>query len=354
MLITHIDQVLPLIAGRDDFVHAVKDGYQVIDYLFEDNDSFSDPIRAECRGLKFDAKGNIIGRPFHKFFNYGQKLLTYDWSQPHRIMTKLDGSMVHTAVINDRVRLCTRMGLTEQAALAEEHTPFNFLLVGPLKEWCDTYTFIFEFTSPMNRIVIEYDKPQLTLLAIRHTRLGYYLPEWQLKQFAFYLKVPVVESHQFVINDSSIEELRRTTTGIEGFVVAWADGTYVKIKGDEYTQMHRAVSFFDREDMILPIVLDSQCDDLYPNLSVDRVARLSEYEAAVMKEFLEWIEKVRIVSDDYFNDVYESRKDYAQWVNNYVPQALRAAFFSAADGKDIKEAVRNCILRNPSVLTVRW
>lgn len=89
--IKHIDQCLLEIEGRKDFIHVVKDGYQVIDYLFEDGDTFATPIRQQCRGIKFDLDGNIIGRPLHKFFNYGQKLLTYDWSKPHRIMTKLDG-----------------------------------------------------------------------------------------------------------------------------------------------------------------------------------------------------------------------------------------------------------------------
>ena len=345
--INHIDQVLPEIEGRKDFIHVVKDGYQVIDYVFEDNDTFSTDIRQQCRGIKFDLDGRIIGRPFHKFFNYGQKLLTYDWLKPHTIMTKMDGSMVHSCIINGELRLCTRMGLSEQAIAAES------ILTDRQKRYLKVlnqfgWNAILEYTAPDNRIVIEYFTPQLTLLACRNLVTGEYIMFGHAKA-----EFNNVETHQLSLSDQNIEQIRAETTGIEGYVVAWPDGTYVKIKGDEYTQMHRAVSYFERESMILPVVLDSQCDDLYPNLSQDRVDRLFKYEAQVMSEFTEMVIDVKSMAQSYHQFGW-TRKDYALEVNANVAAGLRAAYFAAIDGKDVKEAVKACILRNPDLISVRW
>lgn len=366
VMIKHIDQVLPYIDGYKEFIHVIKDGYQVIDYVFVSNDIFKNPfeddidiaerhkrlIQLQCRGIKFDLDGNIIGRPFHKFKNYGEDghiKNIYDWSKPHRVMTKLDGSMVHSCIINGRLRLCTRMGITDQSLEAEQyltdHQRIQLEVLNTLGA-----NAILEYTSPSNRIVIAYDEPKLTLLAIRNIYTGHYHRNYAIER-AF----PVVEEHpEMVLGDQNIEQIRAETTGIEGYVVSWADGTYVKIKSNEYTQMHRAVSFFEREDMILPAVLDSQCDDLYPNLSLDRAERLFEYEAQVMKEFLGLVDEVYDARYMYIEDKFPTRKDYAMWVNSNVSTGLRAAYFAAIDNKNVEEAVKACILRNPDLLSVRW
>lgn len=363
ILITHIDQVLPYIKDNNEFIHVVKDGYQVVDYTFVSGDIFKYPfengisaeekhkrlIQLQCRGIKFDLDGNIIGRPFHKFKNYGEDghiKNMYDWSKPHRIMTKLDGSMVHSCLINGKMRLCTRMGITDQSLAAEKHLDENHLkCLNALHAL--GYNAIFEYTSPDNRIVIEYSEPKLTLLAVRHIVSGQYIDLPNSNIF------DTVEIHALALSDQSIEQIRAETTGIEGYVVAWDDGTYVKIKGDEYTQMHRAVSFFDRENMILPVVLDSQCDDLYPNLSQDRADRLFNYESQVMKEYIEYVNQAQQAAADCKAQNC-TRKDFALWVNRIVPAGLRAAYFSALDGKDVKDAVKGCIIRNPDLLSVRW
>jgi len=342
--IHHIDQVVPRIVGRKDFIHVVKDGYQVIDYVYQEGDSFADPIRQQCRGLKFDSRGGIIGRPFHKFFNYGEKLLSYDWNSPHKIMLKLDGSMVSTTMIRDELRLCTRMGITEHSLEAEKYLTSemkDIILDGHGKGW----NFIFEYTAPDNRIVIEYDKPELTLLAIRDIVTGEYIDTSIVEN-----RLKTAPVFQFKLGDENISNIRQNTTGIEGYVVAWQDGTYVKIKTEEYVQMHRAVSFFDREDMILPVVLDSQCDDLYPNLSLERSSRLFEYETSVMKEFINW---VNIVKEEVSKD-WESRKEFAIYVNSKYPRQINGAFFAGMDNKDIKDAVKRQIIKNPDILETRW
>ena len=64
--ITHINDVLPAIAERDEFIVVQKDGYQVVNYavMMEDSfpvvDSVHAALRRECRGLVFDLEGLVL------------------------------------------------------------------------------------------------------------------------------------------------------------------------------------------------------------------------------------------------------------------------------------------------------
>src|SRR5258708_3654964 len=111
---SHLDDYLPAIAGRDEFVVARRpeSGIIILNYNFVMADSFPDPnsfddpvqarlaaLRRDCRGLKFDIEtGECVTKPYHKFKNVGESLETMpqsiDWTQPHWILEKLDGSML--------------------------------------------------------------------------------------------------------------------------------------------------------------------------------------------------------------------------------------------------------------------
>ena len=118
-VINHIDDVLPHIEGDESFVVIDKGDYTLIDYVLEMSstfpplkDSLSAAIRRECRGICFDKSGKIIRRPFNKFFNVGQKEETLvqnmDWSIPHTVMDKRDGSMISAVHIGDSFIYGTR------------------------------------------------------------------------------------------------------------------------------------------------------------------------------------------------------------------------------------------------------
>ena len=82
----HIDDVIPHIEGWDEFKVMDKGWYTVINYVVAFEETFSydshdgsdsylnTNIRRECRGLIFDNEtGNLISRPYHKFFNAGER-----------------------------------------------------------------------------------------------------------------------------------------------------------------------------------------------------------------------------------------------------------------------------------------
>ncbi len=190
-VINTIDDVLPAIAGRDEFVVAQRDFGTVINYLVAMPDTFKmegpddvmGAIRRECRGLIFDLEGRIMSRPFHKFFNVNEKEETQahmlDLSRPHTVMDKLDGSMIRPVRMDGMVRLATKMGVTDIAIEAEK-------LLDPVQyAWLEDmmvegYTPIFEYVAPTNKIVVDYAEAKLILTAVRETVTGDYtsLRQW--------------------------------------------------------------------------------------------------------------------------------------------------------------------------------
>ena len=196
-IIKTIDDVLPALEGRDEFIVAPRDGFTVINYNVGFEDTFTIDVndlmdnygtmipkglmRRECRGLFFDADGKLISRPLDKFFNVGEREETLfyniDMSRPHKIYTKLDGSMIRPVFINSSLRWCTKMGITDVGLQVEQYISKNLHYVD-FANWAidNQLTLIFEFTSLNNRIVISYDEDILTLLAVRENITGNYLP----------------------------------------------------------------------------------------------------------------------------------------------------------------------------------
>lgn len=186
-VINNISQVLPLIAERKEFVVAVKDGYTVVNYVVQTPTTFpvvtseETAILRELRGIKFNnTNGDIICRPLHKFFNIFEKeetqLQELDFSQPHTVYTKVDGSMIVPFMVNGEIRFGTKMGITDVSIQAEKVVAKNPNIM-EFSKWCieNQISPIFEFTAPNNRIVIEYDKPEFTLLTARRMVTGEYL-----------------------------------------------------------------------------------------------------------------------------------------------------------------------------------
>lgn len=212
-IIKTIADVLPAIEGRDEFIVAERESFKVVNYNvgFEDtftideNDLMENHgtmipkgiMRRECRGLIFYPDGKIMSRPFHKFFNVGERketqLQNIDMSRPHVIMEKMDGSMIRPMIVNGVFRLGTKMGVTDTSVAAEQ------IMTKGQQDWMEIMmkqyvTPLFEFVSPENRIVIKYDNAELVLLAMRENITGEYLDVEPLRGNDFFNVVPTYGS----------------------------------------------------------------------------------------------------------------------------------------------------------------
>lgn len=327
--------------GNQNFIIVDKGEYFVVNYVRAskethppiDMDNFRQAIvLREARGLIFCSQtGELLSRPFHKFFNLGEREdVNPDFSKPHYIVEKLDGSMVRPIPLPSGIRWGTKMGITDVSMQAEQYVANNSQYQ-KFAEACiqADMTPLFEWCSRKQRIVIDYPEDQLVLLAVRNNFTGSYIDRRGLEALGKLWNVPVVQVREIKwehSNEKQLQESIRHMTGIEGVVVQFCDGHIVKIKTDEYVQLHRAKSLLENERDVIGIVLDEKTDDLMAILSKEESARLEKFANNIWYDILQFQTRVNAVLREV-KDNNTSRKDFALLSANMDPQ-LRAACFN--------------------------
>lgn len=347
--IAHISDVLPHIEGRKDFVVADKGDYTVIDYVFAAEDTFAHPARVECRGIKFAPDGSVLARPLHKFRNVGEtpelQPHVLDFSAPHVVMDKLDGSMIHPAIVCGEVVFMTRMGRTDVARKAERHlTPRLAYMCRLLLEAAHPATPIFEWTAPDNRIVVRYEESSLTLLAIRRHEDGFYYPRAVAADWATDLGVPLVTHHD--PRHTKAEDFlayARAIQGAEGFVVRFDNGLWVKAKGDDYVLKHKAKDSILQEKNILALVLNGGLDDVLPLLEAADADAARAYAAAIEAGIAQTADELdrRVAANSNL-----PQKEFALNFASELPALLQAPAYQVRRGLPARDVIRARIAAN--------
>lgn len=349
--IERIEDVLPHVEGRKDFVVKVADGYTVVDYVYADRDTFDHPVRRECRGIKFGAdEGRIIARPFHKFFNVGERDETQpgriDWSSSHVVTEKLDGSMIHPAVVDGQVRLMTRMGITDVSERCEAE--WLDRISGPVEDHLENgLTPIFEWVSPQNRIVVRYPEDRLYLLAIRETLSGKYmsLPFVRSTALVFGVNAPSVLASDAYGDWTGLSRYCEEMEDREGFVVWFEDGNAVKVKAPWYVTRHRALDGLRFENHVVKLVLDGGIDDVLPLLSTDERTRLENFEYDLNQAMTIRAHAIKVWMKDALETVGTGdRRAFAALVKNEIEPSFQSIAFRAYDGGSILGGIRHMVL----------
>lgn len=393
--ITHIDQVRAAIAahGHDEFIEAERDGLRIFNYLVNKPDTFPSAdtemgaILRECRGITFGLDGTVVARKFHKFFNLNERSETefrhIDWTQPHVILEKLDGSMItlHYSPV-DLFRKDPKTGKTEliqPAGTVYPHTKMGFTdvarMVFPFLEKNLDYaicamdlskvghTPIFEFCSRKNRVVIDHPVDRLVLLAVRDNVTGAYYNHDELAFTANAFDLELVRLYEGKIEtmEAFIEEAR-AEPDIEGYVVRFENGHMLKIKADVYLTLHKAVSQLSQEKDVWQLVVEDKIDDLKAILPEDQRKRLEKFETAFWAKFdvmtadlVKGVAAAQVEIEAEFvgqEMIFEEnglarakKKDFAL---HHAPKfgVLMKASFQVYDGKDAREMVKNFVRSN--------
>jgi len=364
-IIRHLDDVLPHIEGRDEFIVAEREGYTVVNYVvamadtfdMTDADDLGCAIRRECRGLIFDRDGNLMSRPFHKFFNINEReetqahLLDLNVLFDHVIMEKMDGSMIRPLLVDGYLRLGTKMGVTHVAMQAEEWLAAQDPL---LKEWLrkcveDGVTPIFEWISPFNQIVLAYEEADLVYLGTRDNATGAYVMDTSCP----FTVVP--QYGRVTGNLGSYIDRQRSAEGREGDIIRLADGHMLKVKNDWYVRIHKTLDriVFDRN--IVNLILNEEVDDVLPMLPKVQADRVREFE----RRFSERLHTVINDYDRYWNLVVANGLDRKRYAQEWMPTIKSNDPFAAAyvfgrfQGKDGRQMILDHIEKNITT-NVKW
>lgn len=369
--INHINDVLPHIEGWDEFRVMEKDWYTVINYMvaFEETFSYDSPdgsdsyhnmsVRRECRGLIFDTKtGDLISRPYHKFFNAGERDETQvnkiNLYEPHVVLEKLDGSMIRPIPTKEGFRLATKAGITDVAMNAEvfvankpHYATFINLCIS------QETTPIFEWVSRKNRIVVDYPEDNLILTAIRDNRNGSYVEYESMKRSASHLNIPVVKAVDglAVQNiDLFVKQVREWDDG-EGVVIRFDNGHMVKVKADDYVLRHKSKDAINQEKNVIETILDDAVDDLIPLLTPDDAERVKSFQNA----FWASVDDLASEMADLYNGgniMYPDKKDFAvNFVQKMILPIHAPIMYGIKAGKGSKQIIVDMIRKSLSTQT---
>ncbi len=377
--ITDLSQVEKAIAGRDEFIVAERDFGYVVNYLVNLIDTFPTPdtkdaelneryvIRRECRGIKFDKDGKILARPYHKFFNCGERPETeaarIDFDAPFAILDKLDGSMVHPINFNNQVVLCTKMGITDVVAPVQKFAEVKGHAAIFYLDFCwdlmkSGMTPLFEWCSRQQRIVVDYPEDQLILTAVREMESGKYLNRSAMEALATPYRVPLVNewAGTFEGIKSFLDEVQENELE-EGYVLRFNDGHALKVKNVWYCQLHKVKELLNFEKDVWALILDEKQDDAKAFMEDEDKARIDAftkdlYDAlAKTADRLNW---VVIAAKDNLND---SKKRFALEVVPQHSQLEKGLLFSIWDGKEpvalLHEHIRKNLGTGPKLDQVR-
>jgi len=358
-------QALEAIKNKPEFSVNQRDFGTVIDYNITMTDTFKgetpeqSKILRNLRGTCFDHTGKIIRLAFHKFENLGQSEEympeKFDFSAPHRIEQKLDGSMIAPIPYPDGTyRLGTRAGVTDVAMMAERFLNFSmdddqYIYYNSLIVRCIALnvTPIFELCSRENRVVIDHPVTRLVLIGMRENHTGEYI---DIHGYGTLIeRVKIVANEHSDIN--KFAEYIKTLKDDEGVVVKFNDGRYVKIKADEYCLRHRTLDELRFEKDILKMVLTGVLDDVLPMVQPDVKTRLEAYQDSVWTN----IRGNTKALEQLFETLREvpTKKDFAELVKSSI---YRVALFKMYDGKGydfVNYALTKCG-SSTDVESIRW
>lgn len=301
-------------------------------------------ITKMARGLILDDLGNIVARPFEKFFNFNEldkPLYSYTKDlNSFKVEEKLDGSLIIVTRYNNDLIVSSRKAFTSWHAKIAEEMLSNFFPVQRIEEG---KTYLFELIHVENKIVIKYDKNCLVLLSIIDNKSGKEIVISELEKYTDDERSIILRPKQYKLFGSFNELVYYMNSNIgdgteEGYVVTFSDGFKVKLKYQKYIILHRYMT-----DLSINHIINYIKDYINPLYileinSKDNIELKSYNLDNIVKEFIQYSEDSNIPDEIFtkvkqqFNyimllfDIYFKRieKKYSQIVNNKNPKDYKS------------------------------
>jgi len=299
---------------------------------------FWDEITLQCRGLVTDNEGNVVARPFKKFFNIEEGKHTP--TEEFEVFEKMDGSLGIVFKYNDEVIYATRGSFASDQAkwMANYGNGNNFkdILV-------EGFTYLFEIIYPENRIVVDYNgEEKLVLLGIINTETGEEVPHNDLFE-----GFDVVKKYDGVRDYSELKS--KVEQNAEGFVVRFSNGDRMKIKGEEYLRLHKIMTNVSTTGVWEFLANGGDVNEFLKDVPDEFYKKVKEYADRLNYGHYQVSEQCGKVHD-YFRygkygdrEVEPTKKEYAEHVMKYSHPPYRSVMFAMWDGKPYDKLIWNIL-----------
>lgn len=209
-----------------------------------------DEITLNCRGLVLDNEGNVIAKPFPKFFNMEELSDSEIPNESFEVFEKMDGSLGIAFYYKGDWIIATRGSFTSEQAIrgTEMLKKLSVVRNYPITALREGWTYLFEIIYKENRIVCDYDFEGLVLLgAYDRETLKEIDFENLTNSVALFDDVRVVRKYNGISDFAKLKET--ISNDAEGFVIRFRNGMRMKIKGEEYVRLHRILTNFSTTDI---------------------------------------------------------------------------------------------------------
>lgn len=342
-------------------LHCKDLGHKIILKYDQLDSPFSYQEVCECRGLVLVKNTwEVLSYPFYKFYQHTEtKAAKIDWESAIN-MEKRDGSLIqvyYDYIINEWC-INTMFSECEDKLINSEET-FKSLFLELMNYKCSyfdyfnkEYIYVFELTSPLNKVVVDYKFKQLDLLTVRNqkTLLEYSFNE--VCKIGDSINIYAVKTYP---EYKSLEDLLGSFNGkginFEGYVVCDRYFNRIKVKNPSYLCIHLTKN---REGKL-------NLKDKHRFLDIVKYNEISEF-CSTFPESLELVNDLHIRYNNTLNKLLEiskeviypknitkeEQKKFATHIfdllNKYnINKSFSSIFFSMKEGKqlDIKKYLQN-------------
>lgn len=294
------------------------------------------PVEIACRGLILNRKtGEIVARPFDKFFNWGENN-RMTCAGIKTITEKMDGSL-GILYRNGKYKISTRGSFESDQALWA--TDFLYKKYGDkLAHIPESWTPLFEIIYPDNRIVVDYGgRHELALLAIRNRFTGEYIEHAEVEKFAKQHGFGLPKVFKYTGIDEILSLCSKIDANNEGWVVEFEDGQRFKFKGDEYKKIHKLIS-----GLSFKFVLENHAAGTLQHVLSAIPDEFRDEVKTWEKQINETIDATKeSIEAAFIKAPKDTRKDFAIWCKSEVPRLL-PYMFARLDGKDVIPIIYKC------------
>jgi len=346
-----------------------------------------DEITLQCRGLVTNSKGDVVARPFKKFFNYEEHKPEDLPNESFEVYEKMDGSLgilfYYEYELSDERRyniwfnnnyetgmerffdsnnlpdfdnsyyeptpktkgewvLATRGSFTSPQAIKGKELleKYNF-------ERLNTgYTYLFEIIYKENRIVCNYDYEDLVLLGMINTKTGDEVnirndnEDIRFKNMISNIGFRVVMLYKTWGEGYDLlkEEISNDR---EGYVIRFKNGFRMKIKGDEYVRLHRILTNISSRDIWEYLKDNKPFDELLEKVPDEFNQWVKETVQDLRYACFQLRERAGKLHDGFRYGKYNdrdpepSKKEFAEFVMKQ-PKVLHAIMFAMWNGNNEK------------------
>jgi hypothetical protein len=313
---------------------------------------FNIPLVRECRGIILNEMDSYCPCciPFFKFGNFGESYVpNIDWATA-RIQEKLDGSLIKLWHykgkwhISSNGEIDARNAYINSALLTGSRQVSLYTLF--MEAWVKTgiqmynldeyFTYMFELTSPHNRIVVRYGETTIRHIGTRDMRTLYECD----------IDIGIPKPHEFPFNtlDACIESAKQLGDNVEGYVVVDKYYNRVKVKSPLYVALNHKSQGVTTRSNIVEIIQKNEQDEF--------LTYFPEFRE-VFKDILDRIEAFSARQIDSLAEIQaitlDSRKALAEIV---MKRECPACLFALIDGK--ASNARDWLLSRPAAKVLRY